>query len=339
MLIKNKFIKRSEDCILVKGYKKSIVYDLRREDYTILSQSQSKWFEEIDKKPIEAVNQLISKNKVYEDFVKDLFEQEFIFNCTKEELDYFPPLQKKWFHPSEINNILLFRSKKSNDGIFKVLDELEQLGLQHVQIFLEDQLDFDQVKKLIIRFSEIAIKSIEIFSTEDISEDFINNADNFIETQLITLTITNSKKFGLVKKSRKHPFNILFLKNPFKELFEKKAPDPNYFTVDIRLYMESQFHNTFFNKKLIIDSEDTILDHVNGNSFGKLKKGVLMNLLQSPEFKKLWNVKKDDISVCKDCEYRHMCVDSRKPIHVKGEWKFDTMCNYDPYSGKWNWEL
>lgn len=28
---------------------------------------------------------------------------------------------------------------------------------------------------------------------------------------------------------------------------------------------------------------------------------------------KLWFIHKDLIDVCKDCEYRHMCVDSRFP--------------------------
>lgn len=51
---------------------------------------------------------------------------------------------------------------------------------------------------------------------------------------------------------------------------------------------------------------------------------------------KLWNVHKELVDVCKDCEFRHMCVDNRLPYQRKdGSWYHKTECNYTPYICKW----
>jgi radical SAM protein with 4Fe4S-binding SPASM domain len=62
----------------------------------------------------------------------------------------------------------------------------------------------------------------------------------------------------------------------------------------------------------------------------------LKQLSTDKEFTKLWNIKKDDTKVCKDCEYRYMCVDDRIPIKIsETEYKYSTECGYNPYIAKW----
>jgi len=54
---------------------------------------------------------------------------------------------------------------------------------------------------------------------------------------------------------------------------------------------------------------------------------------------KLWFIHKDLIDVCKDCEYRHMCVDSRLPNQRKDESSYhEEECSYNPYICKWKGE-
>lgn len=58
------------------------------------------------------------------------------------------------------------------------------------------------------------------------------------------------------------------------------------------------------------------------------------------EFQILWSVKKDVTLVCKDCEFRYMCIDSRIPIlsDNKTSWFHNNECNYNPYIAKWKGE-
>ena len=57
--------------------------------------------------------------------------------------------------------------------------------------------------------------------------------------------------------------------------------------------------------------------------------------MRTPEFKKVWSVNKDQIKICRDCEFRYMCSDCRaytedpKDIYSK-----PLKCGYDPYTNK-----
>lgn len=75
-------------------------------------------------------------------------------------------------------------------------------------------------------------------------------------------------------------------------------------------------------------------------SFGNIKDTTLKEALSHPDFKKYWNITKDQIEVCKDCEFRHICTDCRayterthfdKDIDLSKPLK----CGYNPYTNEW----
>jgi hypothetical protein len=62
----------------------------------------------------------------------------------------------------------------------------------------------------------------------------------------------------------------------------------------------------------------------------------LKQLSIDKKFTKFWNIKKDNTEICKDCEFRYMCVDDRIPIQIsETDYKYSTECGYNPYIGKW----
>ncbi len=70
-------------------------------------------------------------------------------------------------------------------------------------------------------------------------------------------------------------------------------------------------------------------------SFGNIKDTTLEEALEKPGFKDLWSIKKDDIQVCKDCEFRYMCSDCR--VYVKDSsniFSKPKYCTYNPYTAK-----
>lgn len=65
----------------------------------------------------------------------------------------------------------------------------------------------------------------------------------------------------------------------------------------------------------------------------------LKEVMQSQEFQKLWHIKKDDIKVCQDCEFRYMCMDCRAFIKdPKDIYSQPAKCPYNPYIAKWKGE-
>ena len=73
-----------------------------------------------------------------------------------------------------------------------------------------------------------------------------------------------------------------------------------------------------------------------GHNFGNIKDTSLEEAINKPSFKDLWGIRKDDIDVCKDCEFRYMCLDCRCFIKDKKNiFSQPAKCPYNPYIAKW----
>ncbi|MNR02411.1 hypothetical protein D3C85_1182610 [compost metagenome] len=71
-------------------------------------------------------------------------------------------------------------------------------------------------------------------------------------------------------------------------------------------------------------------------SFGHIGDTRLADVLANPEFKKNWLLNKDSITVCKDCEFRHVCTDCRAYVEQpQDRYSKPLKCGYDPYANVW----
>ena len=59
-------------------------------------------------------------------------------------------------------------------------------------------------------------------------------------------------------------------------------------------------------------------------------------IVNSNHFRNLWNINKDNIEICKDCEFRYCCPDNRLPIIQGNRVLFEEDCLYNPYTNTWN---
>ena len=63
----------------------------------------------------------------------------------------------------------------------------------------------------------------------------------------------------------------------------------------------------------------------------------LKNITNSKNFQRSWNVIKDITDVCRNCEFRYMCVDNR-PVYKRVSdslYYHKEECNYNPFISKW----
>ena len=65
----------------------------------------------------------------------------------------------------------------------------------------------------------------------------------------------------------------------------------------------------------------------------------MKKLADNNDYNKIWFISKDYINVCKDCEFRYSCTDSRIPMNINNEWFYESECNYNPYISKWSNEI
>jgi len=58
--------------------------------------------------------------------------------------------------------------------------------------------------------------------------------------------------------------------------------------------------------------------------------------LNNDDFKKYWDITKDDISVCKSCEFRYVCTDCRAFVETPDDLYSEPLkCGYNPATTEW----
>jgi len=110
-----------------------------------------------------------------------------------------------------------------------------------------------------------------------------------------------------------------------------------YFEINRDVFTESQQYNTCLNRKLSIDSKGNIKNCPSmQKAFGNIKNKSLEEVVNDSDFQKYWTIKKEEIHVCKDCEFRHVCTDCRAYIEDPNDlYSKPLKCGYNPYTAEW----
>ena len=147
-----------------------------------------------------------------------------------------------------------------------------------------------------------------------IDYDHALSADAGIARQLVTTTAALTSMLHCGKISMK----------------SLNAPDPLSF-------MEHQSFNGCLHRKIALDVAGNIRNCPSmKTSFGNINEISLLQALETKGFTDLWTVHKDQIKVCRDCEFRYACSDCRAYLEDPGDmFSKPLKCGYDPYTAAW----
>ena len=309
------------DVLQTRGYLRSSLLDTTRFKVHFIDNETSDLFLLSDYKNV-------AKNKIEESFYEILNENELLFDSSNELSEKFPNLLFDWDSPYLISNFVFIFTNKNVDFLLKN-NELTFVG--NIHVVFNDFYDDKTFKKL--------IKFLNTQFCDCIEFSLIKKNDSFQKN------IFEEKVIGLNK--------IVKILNYTDENFDKIFNEPHKYGVSVSKinlkiskfsdhYFESKLHHTYFNRKLFIDSNGEIKNAPEClETFGNINEinsvSELKQIISKSDFKKYWFVRKDDTDICKDCEFRHMCVDNRVPIQRKeNEWFHELECTYNPYICKWN---
>jgi SPASM domain peptide maturase of grasp-with-spasm system len=113
------------------------------------------------------------------------------------------------------------------------------------------------------------------------------------------------------------------------------------FRINQFLFLESFSYNNCLNKKFSISCDGNIVNCPSlQQEFGNINNIAskdLLNIVNNNDFKNYWHICKDKIEICKDCEFRYMCMDCRAFIKdPENIFSQPAKCGYNPYIAKWN---
>ncbi len=324
-------------CIPVKGVLRSIIYDLQRNNFEYIPNSMYDVLMEFKNL---TVGELIEKadndeeKNILINYFDFLYKQEFIF-FSKLESNLFPEYKIEFHKPYNFSCLII----DLNIFDFSYFEKLKfEISNSHIEciIFRFINLKEFEIENTLDYFNDIPVRTIQIFIDKN-----VNIKDSFFD-KIISLNnrVTTILLYNSNKESYKNIKNGLLVQTK-RDVINSKMSIISIadFDINIDLFMESKLFNNFYFKRVYINLIGDIFKTENDlTTFGNIKSTSLFSLKSDKKFQKFWNIKKDDISICKDCEYRYMCVDSRKPLFKNqyNLWVLEGTCNYDPYTSKWN---
>jgi SPASM domain peptide maturase of grasp-with-spasm system len=329
-------------CKIVKGAMQSALYDLDRYKYYIVPHSFADFIEEYNGFNIDKLYEIFEEeeHETLSEYIQFLKEKQLAIFCQNPNDTFLINYKFENYNPSHIYNALIEYHHSFDLKHLSYL--LDKEGCRHVFFYSFESISIKNIIKLLSSFNNSGIVSIQILMKyTSLSLIFLYKHLVSKYARLLKLILHHAPFDKGYLKYGQFEYHIGCLKKAIADMYSLYEISPYNFNVNSQLYAESQHCNTFFYKKLIIDSSGNIKSNLFSSKFyGNIfQLNSLENLLSNSELKKYWYVRKDDILMCKDCEHRYMCVDSRYPIEIgNNQWKFNTECNYNPYIAKWKGE-
>lgn len=329
----NSYFQFYSNIFIFKGVNRSILFDTQFKNYYFISNFV---FNEINKNIIN-----IEKTKPENSLVLNKWLDYFIENNLgfySKNPDYFPQINPDYYFEGIVSNMIIEISEQNHNEINSksFITQIELLGTKGLVLICEKPVIINFLKFLHY-FEESSIEHIEIYlSGNYFSNEFIENISTNIRIKKITFLNSIEKPIKLNNNN----LVIEFSKNTYANKLCGSVFIHNNF-INLKQITESINHNSCLHKKISIDIDGNIKNCPSmPQIFGNIKETPLEEALNHPDFKKYWNITKDRIEVCKDCEFRHICTDCRaytERNHFDGDIDLSKplKCGYNPYTNEW----
>lgn len=328
------------DCIPVKGFNRSIICDTLNNNYHFIPNGLYDILEEFNGKKIEEVKSNFEDeyNQIIDEYFDFLIDNNLIFFNSNPNL--FPKISNEWNSPSLITNIIIDYDQIIHD-FNALVPQFESLKCSYVQLRFFKSISIDYINSIleILEKEESRIVSIDFMLPyyKDLNLEELNKllSKNSRVHSLILYNSPYDKSFEPLRQ--KMGYIMMVCRNIVNEKHCGIIND-EYFYSNIKLFSESQHHNTCLNKKIAIDKNGNIKNCPSmSENFGNIKDTSLSEALNKNNFKKYWNITKDQIEICKDCEFRHICTDCRAYIEEPdNQYSKPLKCGYNPYTNEWS---
>ena len=266
---------------------------------------------------------------------------------TKEELHHFLEKNNKYIANPTIVEYCILDINSEKGWSNSLISQIKTLQIKFFQVRICNELDLKSVKKIISEihlFNNSSIYEISIIVKYDSKlveflKDGSVSSDKFLQFIFHNCQKDDFENLGALE--------IIFLEKDIVIPIGCGVVNFKNLNLNKYFYNESLHHNSCLHKKIAIDIDGNIKNCPSmPQSFGNIKDTTLEEALAHKDFKKYWNVTKDQIEVCKDCEFRYICTDCRaytERSHTNDDGldiSKPLKCGYDPYTGQWHeWSI
>ena len=252
----------------------------------------------------------------------------------------FPELALDWDYPGMISNAIIDINNESPAFDYQdIFTQLSKLGCTALQLRLFDKVELDTLNSMMEQLNNSVFEYVELivqYTPSFNEENLINLFKKNLRIRNI-IVVDAPKDEEVFFEDSAENISILYSTESVQDKHACGVINPDYFDVNIGLFTEAQKHNTCLNRKIAIDTDGSIKNCPSlPQSYGNIQDTALKDIAKQDTFQKYWNINKDQIEVCKDCEFRYICTDCRAYIENDNNiLSKPKKCSYDPYKAEW----
>ena len=307
----------ASNCFSVKGYNKSLLIDFQNNewyhvDFNLLS------------------NESINEDDLKPEELEHLLKRQILIRIPEELKNNFPALSTEFDVPSIIESAIVDRNAKSQYSLNSTFEWFDSLMVKLCEVRFYDLPAVSELASILSLVEDTHIESINFILPY--SQELVE----FFEKSLVL----NPKINDIVYHGSERVFverddpdkRRVFIREKLTSSDSCGNVHPTYFSNTKQHILKSMNYNSCLYKKVGVDVDGNIKNCPSmKESLGHVKsvESILLKDLET----KYWSIKKDDIEVCKDCEFRYICNDCR--VRVPNKNGRPETCIYNPYTNLW----
>lgn len=323
-------------CIPVRGAARSTICDLQNERYFIIPNALFEILTDHRDQSRQEIEDLYGNDfgDIINGYFSFLIEHDLGFWC--DEPDLFPILDLTWERPEPVTNAIIDIDENSDHNFHNIFTQLSELRCKAVQIRFYCSANTDLIQGLLLAASKSTIRSIELMIKYDLSWSKDAALHLCDQHPRISALYFHSALEDHVEYSN-NGIPLLYFCNTIDSPKCCGEINAGSFAPTILCFAESQKYNSCLNRKISVDAAGEIKNCPSQlKSYGNIRHTRLQSALESDGFKSLWSISKDQVEVCRDCEFRYICTDCRALItDHQNIYSKPLKCTYNPYTAQW----
>lgn len=324
-------------CKLVAGASRSAIYDLHTNKIHLIPSILQEILEAYNGKTIQDV--IDAYGAEYSAIIGEYFEflerEEIIFYTTMP--DSFPQLSEDWFAHSVIRDCIIDLGTDNIAHFAAIVESLCELDCLTLEIRAYGPYGIHVFEELMQQLEVATVTSVTLiakYNPDIAAAAWSNLCDCFPRITSLTIhSCENDESGASIRYFTPMNFTSRHIEN---ETACGKINQEQFLSYT-DLFTEAKQHNTCLNCKVGIDQNGYIRNCPSmPEHFGHISSTNITEATGQAGFKKLWNIGKDHINVCKNCEFRYACTDCRAYLDDPADiFSKPLKCGYNPYTCEW----
>lgn len=325
-------------CIITEGYRRSLLYDWQSNKSRLLSREAAvalKLFSGRQAQEFEEYMQSLGMtSEAIANLLTALIDEGFVYLSSA--YIAFEPMQTEFDQPFLITNVLIDVANTNIHLLPRINECFRSIICPHIQFRVFKDVTINE--SLLNAIASIALadglNTIEVFMP--FYSDYEKLVDRLGNNGLLQLVLYNAPKDD--STPFKNASTVVQITESLDFPTCCGVVDMSYFNFSIEHYTEAIRFNSCLNRKMSIDQFGLIKNCPSmKNDFGSVVDFNFSDVLKVGNFFEVGGISKDQVKVCKDCEFRHVCTDCRAYLNIPNDiYSKPLKCGYDPYTCTWN---